>query len=277
MRATKKNFKFKTNKRDCFKCAIFVARTHSCYLAFGKKELRPCLIMKLRSCLDMMETHLIDPLSNGPNIHATDNGKATSSTTNVKKRKKMVPDHVLTTSSLSASSLLSSTISTSAMAQNSNRHQDTPVKRKRGRPSKNSKIVSIQQRSSSVLPSPLQQPESEEQNNSNEVKKELMPSKSKRHQLQSNKLRANLRADNAPRSLPLRGTSSSSSAPSLHQLMSRFEDKYNEMGKRYAEMGTILTQMKIAMEENREQSEQEIRRELLDEIQRNILENMPKR
>ena len=59
--------------------------------------------------------------------------------------------------------------------------------------------------------------------------------------------------------------------------MTRFEAQYNEMGKRYTEMGELLTQMKTAVEENRERSEQEIRRELLDEIQRNILQSIPKR
>ena len=103
----------------------------------------------------------------------------------------------------------------------------------------------------------------------------LLPSPLKRHHLQSSSLRGGSRADNVASSLTQRGMSRS--VPSLHHLMSRFEDQYKEVGKRYAEMGTILTQMKTAIEEKREQSEQEIRRELLDEIQRNILESMPKR
>jgi len=49
------------------------------------------------------------------------------------------------------------------------------------------------------------------------------------------------------------------------------------MGQRYTEMGTILTQMKTAIADNRQQSEQEIRRELLDEIQTNILDSIPKK
>jgi len=59
--------------------------------------------------------------------------------------------------------------------------------------------------------------------------------------------------------------------------MSQFEDRYKEMGQRYAEMGELLAQMKSTIEVNRERSEKEIRRELLDEIQRNILESIPKR
>ena len=77
--------------------------------------------------------------------------------------------------------------------------------------------------------------------------------------------------------LAQRRVSSSHSVPSLHMLMSQFEDRYKEMGQRYAEMGELLAQMKSTIEVNRERSEKEIRRELLDEIQRNILESIPKR
>lgn len=285
VRATKKNYKFKTNRRDCFKCAVFVARAHSCFLAFGKKELKPRLISKLRACLNMMETHLIDPSSNGHNAHATSNGASASSSTStntsstiVKKRKKVVPEHVLSTSSLMhASSGPCTTASTTANAKNSNGHQDPSVKKKRGRPSKNSKHPPLQQRSSSIILSPTsQQPKSEDNDYKDEEKEYLSPPL-KRHNLQSNSLRGGSRVDNVASSLTQRGISSSPSVPSLHHLMSRFEDQYKEMGKRYAEMGTILTYMKTAIEERREQSEQEIRRELLDEIQRNILESMPKR
>jgi len=284
VRATKKNYKFKANKRDCFKCAVFVARAHSCFLAFGRRELKPRLTNKLKACLDMMEAHLVAPSSNGRNVHAASNGTSATSpstsslTTNVKKRKKIIPDHVLSISSLVSSSsfALCSTASPSAITQNSNLHHDSAAKRKRGRPPKNSKCLPIQQRSSSILSPPLKQPEFVE-NGNNEEQKESISSKSKHHHLQSSKLRGESRADDAATSLTLRRISPSSSVPSLYKLMSRFEDQYKEMGQRYADMGVILTQMKTAMEEKREQSEQEIRRELLDEIQNNILESMPKR
>jgi hypothetical protein len=265
IRATKKNYKFKASKRDCFKCAVFVARAHSCSLAFGKRKLEPRLISKLRACLDIMEAHLADSLSQGHSGHATSNGAFASTSTgaystNVKKRKKMIPDHVPSTTSLVSSSTHSSSASSSA---NSKSHQDPPLKRKRGRPPKNIKHQSTQHQSS-------RQPEGEEDDSNHEEQKESTTSRSKRHH--------GSRYDNAAAdlSLPPRRVSSRS-VPSLHQLMSRFEDQYREMGQRYAEMGTLLTQMKTAMEDNREQSEQEIRRELIDEIQKNIFDSMPKR
>jgi len=277
-RATKKNYKFRANKRDCFKCAVFVARTHSCFLAFGKRELKPRLINKLKACLDIMEAHLIAPSSNGHNGHVISNGasasssKSSASSTNVKKRKKMIPDHVLSTSSLvSSSNAPRTTASTSATTKNTNRHQHSPLKKKRGR-----RHLPTQQGSSPIHLPPLQQPECEEVDN-NEEQKESASSRSKCHLLQSNELTGEQRAKNAVVSLTPRRISSARSVPSLQQLMSRFEDRYKEMGQRYTEMGAILTQMKTAIEDNRERSEQEIRRELLDDIQRNILESMPKR
>ena len=57
-----KNFHFKTKKRDCFKCEIFVARTYSCYKAFGSKgKLESGLLAKVQHCLDFMEARLPDP------------------------------------------------------------------------------------------------------------------------------------------------------------------------------------------------------------------------
>jgi hypothetical protein len=273
VRATKKNYKFRANKRDCFKCAVFVARTHSCFLAFGKRELKPRLTNKLKSCLDIMEAHLIAPSPTGHNGYVISNGASASSIkssapfTNVKKRKKMIPDHVLSTSSLvSSSATPCSTASTSATTKNSNCHQHSPLKKKRGR-----RHLSTQQGSSPIHSSPC------EEEDSNEEQKESASSRSKRHLLQSNELTGEQRVTNAVASLTPKRISSARSVPSLRQLISRFEDRYKEMGQRYTEMGVILTQIKTAIEDNRERSEQKIRRELLDEIQRNFLESMPKR
>lgn len=259
VRATKKNYKFKANKRDCFKCAVFVARAHSCFLSFGKKELEPRLIKKLKTCLDIMEDHLVTPSASGHNGHTT-----SSTISSAKKRKKMAPDHVLSTSSFVSHSTHASTASTLAITKNSNQLPDPPVKRKRGRPSKNSKQQLTQQTSSLMQP----------QCSMNE-EKEPESSRSKRHHL--HRVRGGSRPDNSDSCLISRRVSSSLSSPSLHELMSRFEVQYKEMGQRYAEMGTLLAQMKFAIDDRRTPSEQEIRKELLEEIQRNILESMPKR
>jgi hypothetical protein len=229
-----------------------------------------------------MEAHLVAPSSNGHNAHARSNGAFASSisstfSTNVKKRKRMIPDHVLSTSSLvSSSSTPCTTASTSATTKNSNRHQGSPLKRKRGGAARNSKHLPTQPGSSPIYSPQLQRPECEE-DDSNEKQKESESSRSKRHLLQSRRLKSEPRANNAAASSTPRRTSSAHSVPSLHQLMSRFEDQYKEIGQRFTEMGAILTQMKTAIEDNRERSEKEIRRELLDDIQRNILESMPKR
>lgn len=206
----------------------------------------------------MMEVHLVAPSSNG---YATSNGASTrsigatsiSSYANTKKRKKTTPDHVFSSSSSASLSAKSAP----DIAENSGHLQDPPVKRKRGRPPKNSKQQQIQQKSSSIQPQCTG-------NDSIDEGRETGSSRSKRYHLQSNKVKRGINADN--------GDSSS-----LHELMSRFEDQYNEMGQRYAEMGTLLAQMKTAIYDRRTQSEQEIRRELLEEVQRSILNNMPKR
>ena len=227
-----------------------------------------------------MEDHLINSSPNGHNGHATSHSTSasctsTSASSSAKKRKKMIPDDVLSTSSLVPSSSAQRNILSSDITKNSNQHQETPLKRKRGRPRKDSKHEPIQPRSSSTRSAALQ-PEYEE-NESIDDQTESASSRSKRHQLYLRRSRGGSKTDTSDSSLVPKRVSSSRTTPSLSELMSRFEDQYKEMGKRYAEMGTLLSQMKTAIEDNRERSEQEIRRELLDEIQRNILESMPKR
>lgn len=229
-----------------------------------------------------MESHLVPPLTNGhSSVHTASNGISSTGSdhspqTVVKKRKK-IPDHVLSISSVASCSSSGQNISesTAAMTQNSNDNFDPPLKKKRGRPTKNSKHPTMQQRSSSTaIVSQTDQPESESID-STEEQKERASLKSKSHQLQSSRMRgvsSVVKADN-----PTSSSRSMSTGPSVQQLMARFEDKYNEMGKRYKEMGKIVTQMKVAIEENRDRSEQEIRRELLDEVHKNIIQSFPKR
>ncbi len=215
-------------------------------------------------CLDMMETHLVATSSNG---YASTNGDI-NSCANAKKRKKVTPDNV--PSSSASYSTHSSTKSAPDVKKNYDIVQDPHVKRKRGRPPKNSK----HQQNQNITPSI----QLEFAGNDNiEDSTETRSSRSKRNLLSSKKVKSNAKGDSCDSSLTTRRVSSSRSVPSPHELISRFEDQYKEMGQRYAEMGTLLTQLKTAMADTRTQSEQEIRRELLDEIQRNILENLPKR
>ena len=91
----------------------------------------------------------------------------------------------------------------------------------------------------------MQQPECEEVDN-NEEQKESASSRSKCHLLQSNELTGEQRAKNAVVSLTPRRSSSARSVPSLQQLMSRFEDRYKEMGQRYTEMGLDFSDFEAA-------------------------------
>lgn len=97
-----KNFSFVGKRRQCFKCEIFVARTYSCYKAFGLKgELEKPLLSKVRRCLDIMESRLAEPKGSAK-----------------KKRK----------------------LSTESSVQVTPTGEDPPVKRKRGRPPKNKNL-----------------------------------------------------------------------------------------------------------------------------------------
>lgn len=304
VRATKKNYKFKTNKRDCFKCAVFVARAHSCYLAFGKRELESGLIDKMTACLDIMESHLVDPSSIGSGY----NGYATAAAstpvaatpTSSKKRKLPTPDAVFsaspavplsTSASSSGSSSTTSGTKSKSAAHNSNHHHnyhghDTPVvKRKRGRPPKNAMQQITQQQRSLASATPVEASPAFQSKEENTEEESMSSSASSRHNRDSQSSRTkggNVNGNVAgatTASMPCapHGVSLRRPDPSLQELMSRFEDQYNEMGRRYTEMGTLLAQMKNALAVNRERSEQEVRRELLDEVQKSLLESLPKR
>ena len=223
-----------------------------------------------------MEDHLVAPSPNGHNDRTANNTAPASSNStstipsNAKKRKKTIPHHIISTSSLVSHSDNCSTASTPAITRSFNELQDQPLKRKRGRPPKNSKHHPIQQRSLSIQPQCAENDTIEEGN-------EPESYGSKSHHLQSNQVKGGSRADNSASSLIPRRVPSSRSVPSLHELVSRFEVQYQEMGQRYTEMGTLMDQIKIAIDDRRTQSEQEIRRELIDEIRRNLLEGIPKR
>lgn len=64
---------------------------------------------------------------------------------------------------------------------------------------------------------------------------------------------------------------------SLLSLVAQFEQQYQDMGEKYHQMGEILAELKAKIEENRESTEQEIRSELLQEVQKTIMSSFPKK
>ncbi len=67
-----------------------------------------------------------------------------------------------------------------------------------------------------------------------------------------------------------------SSTPTIRHIISRFEKQYEEMGQIYNEMGTTLAQMKGAANGS-ERTEEQIRADLLEEVQRSIMNSLPKK
>ena len=64
---------------------------------------------------------------------------------------------------------------------------------------------------------------------------------------------------------------------SLSVLVARFEEQYTQMGEMYRQMGETLADVKAKINENRESTEQEIRSELLQEVQKTIMSSFPKK
>jgi hypothetical protein len=64
---------------------------------------------------------------------------------------------------------------------------------------------------------------------------------------------------------------------SLSVLVARFEEQYTQMGEKYRQMGETLADVKAKINENRESTEQEIRSELLQEVQKTIMSSFPKK
>jgi hypothetical protein len=74
-----------------------------------------------------------------------------------------------------------------------------------------------------------------------------------------------------------RQSPSAGSEPTLRQLLFRFEEQYEEMGERYREMGCILRQMRSAVANGRERTEEEIRKDVLHEVQKTIMNSFSKK
>lgn len=63
----------------------------------------------------------------------------------------------------------------------------------------------------------------------------------------------------------------------LSVLVARFEEQYTQMGEMYRQMGETLADVKGKINANRESTEQEIRSELLQEVQKTIMSSFPKK
>lgn len=80
------------------------------------------------------------------------------------------------------------------------------------------------------------------------------------------------------------GSSKPKSAPvvptatiSLSNLVNKFEAQYEAMGEAYKQMGSTLQELKSKIQENRSATEEEIRNELLLEVQDNLLKSFGKK
>jgi hypothetical protein len=222
---TRKNFQFATKKRDCYKCAIFVARVYGCYKAFTVKDgLDDSLEAKVKACLSIMEDHLPDPGAE-------------------KKRKKSVepvPAQVV-----SEEQAVPPTKKKRVVSEESE-SAVPPPKKKRGRPRKNSSIEPVKSEETHDTASHM----------SEESEVEVRPPASSRARKSGGSNGKNL---------------------SLTKLVAKFEEKYEKMGDMYKEMGETLAQLKSKIDESRSATEEEIRSELLQEVQQSIMKSLGKK
>jgi hypothetical protein len=259
-----KNYQFSKRRRDCYKAAIFVARAYGCYKAFGNEgPLSPNLKNKILVCLDMMEANLKDDDSKKKRISN-------------ESAEKSLPD---------LASLTNSTLE--------------PPKRKRGRPPKNPRsepaplkdVMLDDDKSESenefdgTLDSPVATVKKKKRKSTAEAsKKGAMAEES----FDEGDDDDNMYAYNPP----LRGKAGKKkkkSAPaasdespvkavtsSLPNLINMFEQQYNEMGKVYRKMGETLQELKSKIQENRTATEEELRAEILLEVQESLLKSFGK-
>lgn len=223
MEKTRKNFQFATKKRDCYKCAIFVARVYGCYKAFTVKGgLDDSLEAKVKACLEIMEDHLPDPSPQ-------------------KKRKKSVepvPAQVVSEEQTVPPTKKKRVVSEEPAVP--------PPKKKRGRPRKNSSIEPVKSEETHDTASHM----------SEESEVELRPPAASRARKSGGRNGKTL---------------------SLTKLVAKFEEKYEKMGDMYKEMGETLAQLKSKIDESRSATEEEIRSELLQEVQQSIMKSLGKK
>ena len=249
---------------------------------------------KLTKCLDIMEYHLAEAATSSHygQISAAAGTHTTAAATNRKKRKMPIPDGVGSTHTTASGSNSSSGTKSKGAHRFNHRRQyshDTSVgKRKRGKSSNdldhvlmNERKLRSSSRVTQVEPNPsYRQPKNEKKGaRSDEDNKFRSASSRQNRHSQPDKTKGATNITDGTDSVVSQAPQkvSGGSAPSIQELISRFEKQHSEMGQQYAEMGLLLAQMKTALAENRQQTEQEIRRELLDEVQMSILRSLPKK
>jgi hypothetical protein len=252
--ATGKNYQFLTRKRDCYKAAIFVARAYSCYKAFlSQGPLQPSLKTKVVACLDLMEQHLAPT---PPSL----------------KKRKMEPD-------------------TSVMetAKSPPAYPDTTPK-KRGRPRKQADSLVPEENSPGKLIDSFAQHglENEKDSGSSRKKSRRSNASASRPVLSASRSDLDLEDDEddlIPYNPPVRGKGRKTSTntnkigkgkPSLSAIMTQFEEQYEAMGKMYHQLGSTIQELKSYVQENRTATEQELRNELLQEVQSTLLKTLGK-
>lgn len=258
IRATTENYKFTAKTRDCFKCAIFVARLYCCCKLPGVPEPSDRLLAKAKACLEIMELNLPNPSS-------------------AKKNKAKASDHIPPATA-------------TRRASESSVENSTTGKKKRGRSSKTSQTppppiaaaaaaaaatTSVtadgkKKRKVEGATNPVRYLEDPEEEGDEEVVVAHKTTSWGRRSSTSGSKTTTTTTTTAV-------TTSASSTPSMRRLVLRFEEQYDEMGKRYQEMGTLLQQMKVAAASGQKRTEEEIRADVLEEVQRTIMKSLPKK
>jgi hypothetical protein len=230
-----KNFTFNGKRRHCFKCEIFVARAYSCYKAFGSKgSLEKSSMAKVRKCLDIMESRLPEPKEKANKKRKKSMEKPTTVKVPV-----MVP---LINKKQKKGMEKPATVKDPVMAplvDDPQPVEDPQPKKKRGRPPKNRQLTSPKQDPNEVFIDDLDSPG------------EVMPRR-------------------GSSSRPGQTKGRKKEASTTDALLSKFEEQYEEMGKHWVAMGETLSQLKRKLGKERTEREQEIRSELLAEVQKKL-------
>eukprot|EP00429_Kryptoperidinium_foliaceum_P039230 CAMPEP_0176179638 /NCGR_PEP_ID=MMETSP0120_2-20121206/92039_1 /TAXON_ID=160619 /ORGANISM="Kryptoperidinium foliaceum, Strain CCMP 1326" /LENGTH=496 /DNA_ID=CAMNT_0017517811 /DNA_START=185 /DNA_END=1671 /DNA_ORIENTATION=+ len=228
-----KNYQFEKRRRDCYKAAIFVARTFGCYKAFGMEGgLESSLKQKVVACLDMMEENLPEQKKkrkSGESVAAKPVAEAAAEATDPPKRKRGRPrKHPLPTPEPKAQPKPND----SALVDDDDEvdYKPSSKKAKRQSASKASTKGALAEKS-------------DEEDDDDQMYPYNRPA------------RVKAKKDGTTTN----GTGGMVVTTSLAKLISSFELQYEEMGQVYQKMGQTLTQLKTKIQENRTATEEEIR------------------
>ena len=283
--STDKIFHFSRRKRDCYRCALFLARLASCCKNFNI-PLVGTSKKKAIECLDILEDHIVEiGVKSANQAKQVDSGEQQKDT--------MAKDN----SSVAKSAPLNVTA-------NKSEGRATTKKKKRGRPPERSSspILSVQSDASSlffddgdedrtdepeIVEPPAKKkrgrPAGSKNTNTNTNTKKKGRSSSSANKITQAKSSTNATTTNGSgngrrnsnKSSSAISSSSSSSNNSntghnLQQLIGRFEQKYHEMGE-------LLEQIKTVAANSRSPTEQQIRDEVLEEVKSSLLGSLPKK